>query len=142
MSSLTKDIQGVGDQVARTATHARGGLVDLGVQVLRFVNNIREAEERGVESILSRLGLQRRQSMARPVLWFAAGAIVAGGAALLFAPMTGEQLLRKLTKAVGGAADEVGSTVKHAAGEVKDKVRDLTGTSTRQAPNGRGTEIT
>jgi hypothetical protein len=139
MSSLTKDIQGVGDQVARTATHARANFVDLGIQVLRFVNNMREAEERGVESILSRLGLQRRQSTARPVLWFAAGAVVAGGAALLLAPMKGEQLIRKMTKTVSGAADEVESTVKHAAGEVKDKVRDLAGTATAHVPpNGHG----
>jgi len=34
---------------------------------------------RGAESILSRMGLQRRQSIARPLLWFAAGATVAAG---------------------------------------------------------------
>jgi hypothetical protein len=115
MSTMTKTVDHAGEQVKHSAAHARSGFVDLAAQALRLVNNIREAEERGVTSFLSRLGLQRRQSVARPVLWFAAGAVAAGAAALLLAPMKGDDLIKRITNIVRGAAHDVETAVKHVA---------------------------
>ncbi|HEY6462282.1 MAG TPA: YtxH domain-containing protein [Polyangiaceae bacterium] len=101
--------------------YARSNMIDLGTQVLRLVNNVRDAQIRGVDSMFGRLGYQRR-SIAKPLLWFAAGAVVAGGVALFLAPMTGDELMQKATNLLGRAADDV----QHKAMDAVDKVRGTT----------------
>jgi gas vesicle protein len=73
--------------------------------------------------------LQRRESALRPALWFAAGAVVAGGAALVLAPSSGEKLRKRLIELLSKAGDtvkqsvvakEVVTDVKH----VRDTVHD------------------
>ncbi|HEY1697909.1 MAG TPA: hypothetical protein VGG39_37365 [Polyangiaceae bacterium] len=100
--------------------YARSNMIDLGTQVLRLVNNVRDAQMRGVDSMFGRLGY-RRQSMARPLLWFAAGAVVAGGVALFLAPMTGDEMVQKASNLLGRAADDV----QHRAMNAVDKVREV-----------------
>ncbi len=94
-------------------------MVELGAQALRFVNNLKEAEARGAESILSLMGLQRRQGIARPLLWFAAGATVAAGAALLLAPMKGEELVDRIARGLRRATSTVEDATKTAAAAVR-----------------------
>ena len=117
------------DQVKSTASDTRASLVDFGVQALKFVNHLRAQESRVVDSALDQIGLQRRESAIRPVLWFAAGAVVAGGAALVFAPSSGEKLRKRLIELLSDAGETVKRSViaKEAVAEVnhvKDKLKE------------------
>jgi gas vesicle protein len=113
------------DQVRSSANETRASLLDLGVQALKFVNHLRVNESRVVDSALDRIGLQRRESAMRPALWFAAGAVVAGGAALVLAPSSGEKLRKRLIELLSKAGDTVKQSViaKEVVTDVK-QVRD------------------
>lgn len=106
------------DQVKAGADSTRSSFIDLGVQALKFFNQVRVQESRYVDSALDHIGLQRRESALRPVLWFAAGAIVAGGAALVLAPTSGDTLRKRLIQLLSSAGDNV----KHAAEGVAQTV--------------------
>lgn len=106
------------DQVRTTTDSTRSSLVDFGVQALKLFNHVRAQESRYVDSALDHIGLQRRESALRPALWFAAGAMVAGGAALVFAPTSGEKLRVRLIELLTKAGD----TVKSASETVKKSV--------------------
>ncbi len=106
------------DQVKAGADSTRSSLIDLGVQALKFFNHVRAQESRYVDSALDTIGLQRRESALRPVLWFAAGAVVAGGAALVLAPTSGDKLRKRLIQLLSTAGDDV----KHAAENVAETV--------------------
>ncbi|MGH7296229.1 MAG: hypothetical protein ACRELB_14910 [Polyangiaceae bacterium] len=75
-----------------SATFGRANLIDLGTQVLRLVNDVRDTQTRALDGVLGRIGLQRRQSILRPVLWIAAGAVAAGAVVLVVAPSSGKEL--------------------------------------------------
>jgi hypothetical protein len=79
----------------------RTSLLDLSTQVIRFINGAREAQSRGMDTVLDRIGLQRRQSALGPVLWFAAGAVAAGTAVLLLSPASGKQLRQRIATFLG-----------------------------------------
>lgn len=118
------------DQAKNTASDTRASLIDLGVQALKLFNHARAQESRVVDSALDHIGLQRRQSALRPALWFAAGAVVAGGAALVFAPSSGEKLRTRLIELLSNAGETVkrSAIAKGAASEVnhmKDHVQDV-----------------
>ncbi|MEO6419535.1 MAG: hypothetical protein ABIP39_09030 [Polyangiaceae bacterium] len=106
------------DQVKAGADTTRSSLVDLGVQALKLFNHVRAQESRYVDSALDHIGLQRRESALRPVLYFAAGALVAGGAALVLAPTSGDMLRKRLIELLSKAGDNV----KSVAGSVTDTV--------------------
>jgi hypothetical protein len=89
MSSVTDTAERA---VHHAAAHTRSSLIDLGAQALRLVNDIRAAEVRGVDSVLGSLGLQRRESALRPVVWFVAGAAVAGAVVFILAPTQGKKI--------------------------------------------------
>jgi len=92
----------VADAVGETGGSMKLSLIDLGTQVLRLFNQARVAEMRGVDGVLHHIGLQRRSSALGPALWFAAGAVVAGGAAIMLAPTSGRALRRKLASLLAG----------------------------------------
>jgi hypothetical protein len=92
-----------------TAMQARANLIDLGAQGLRFFNDLRETRVRAVDGLLGHMGLQRRQSSIRPVLWFALGAVAAGAVVLAVAPRSRRQL--------SGWLRHVGSEARRATGE-------------------------
>jgi hypothetical protein len=119
ISSIGRNIDHAGTQVVRTASHARGSAIELGAQALRLFNNIREAEGRTFESVLSRIGLERRHSALRPILWFAAGAALAGGAALLFTPMKGVELVERIARSARRAV----SGLESAAHRIDTSIR-------------------
>lgn len=100
------------NQVRSSANDTRASIIDFGVQALKLFNHIRAQESRVVDSALDRIGLQRRESALRPALWFAAGAVVAGGAALVLAPSSGEKLRTRLIELLTKAGDTVKQTVK------------------------------
>ena len=124
------------DQVKSAADGTRSSLIELGVQALKLFNHVRAQETRYVDSALDHIGLQRRESALRPVLWFAAGAVVAGGAALVLAPSSGEMLRKRLIELLSTAGDSVKSAaegVTHSAlvtevtrktNHVEDKLMD------------------
>jgi hypothetical protein len=94
------------DQVKETVSSARSSLVDLGVQAMKFLDTVRSQEERALDSALEHIGLQRRQSSLRPMLFFVTGAIVAGTVALVLAPVSGKKLRAKILDLLGGAKDD------------------------------------
>lgn len=125
MRSIFKTTDYAGQRVKYAASSARGSVIDLGTQVLRLVNNVRESDLWRTDGLLGRVGLSRRGSPLRPVLWFAAGAVV-GGAGLLLAPAIGRGL-REGTSRLRGALQR-GQTGKE---------KMATGVhSVRQAENG------
>lgn len=81
------------DQIKGTVGSARSGILDFGTQALKLLNSIRAQEHRLVGSALEHIGLQRRESSLRPVMWFGAGAVVAGTAVLLVIPSSRERIL-------------------------------------------------
>jgi hypothetical protein len=78
MTRITDTSDRAMDHVEEAASHARATLLELSAQVGRIINSARKAEGRGIDALLDRLGLQRRQGALGPVVWFAAGAVAAG----------------------------------------------------------------
>ncbi len=140
MNSIAARAEGAADQVRESATRtsaaARSTFLDLGTQVLRFVNGLRAFEARTADGLLDRVGLQRRESALRPVVWFAAGAVTAGAAVLVLAPSSGKHLRRQLAKLFTDGADEakhlehvVEAKLEAAAGDAKKAVANVAHTA-------------
>ncbi len=108
MTTLSNTADHAADQVKDAASHVRGTLLEFSTQVLKLVNRAREAEGRGVDSVLHGLGLERRRSALGPVLWFAAGAVVAGTAVLLTSPTSGQKLRKAIASFFGREIEAVG----------------------------------
>jgi hypothetical protein len=124
------------DQASRIvgdlASSSRSGLDDFGTQVVRMLSSWRDIERRGVGTILDSMGLQRRQSALRPLLWVTAGAVLGGCAVYVLAPRAGETIrlgAEKLKQArdwagsrASQAASAVSSAVNHVNGETQESV--------------------
>jgi len=121
------------EHVKEAASHARATLLDLSTQVMKLVNGAREAEGRGVDAVLDRLGLQRRSSALGPALWFAAGVVVAGTAVLLMTPTSGKKLRQRIASFLGGEAEAVVTEARAAEQRVDETVKKM--------PNGAGHEV-
>jgi hypothetical protein len=114
-------------EVARdTAMQARASLIDLGAQGLRFLNDLRDTRVRAVDGLLGHMGLQRRESSIRPVLWFALGAAAAGAVVLVVAPSSGKALRRRLS----GWLREVGDDARRAGREYAKEAVDTVASAT------------
>jgi|SRR5580698_9472411 hypothetical protein len=100
MSFVADAAEHAAHHVMGTAAHTRASFVDLGAQALRFINNIQAAEVRGVDSVLGRVGLQRRESALRPLLWFVAGAAAAGAIVFIVAPTQGRKIRERIREAI------------------------------------------
>ena len=109
------------DTASRTAAFAKGSLLDFGTQALKLVNGLRAFEMRTADGLLDRVGLQRRESMMTPVLWFTAGALVAGTAAFMLSPMSGKALRKRIAKMLTDGLDEA----KHLEHDVETKLGDV-----------------
>jgi len=96
MTTISDTAGNATEHAREAASHAKTTLIDLSAQFMRLINSVREAEGRGVDSLLDRAGLQRRQSAMAPVLWFAAGAVVAGATVVLMATVPGQRLRRRV----------------------------------------------
>jgi hypothetical protein len=114
--------------VQGAAASARGSIIDLGVQALKFINSVRREEHQFVGSVLERIGLQRRESSLRPIAWLAAGAVIGGSAVLLFAPGSVEQLRRRVGSFFGTAkVAETATPIATSLMEVERSAADSVG---------------
>jgi hypothetical protein len=84
------------DTTERAVRHTRGSLIEFGTQAQKLINSLGALETRGVDALLDRFGLQRRESALRPVMWFAAGAVVAGVVVFVLAPTAGKDLRERI----------------------------------------------
>ena len=96
MSSVASTASHAVDHVKDAASIARWNVVDLGIQIVKLLNTIRSQEMCAVDSGLHFIGLQRRESALRPVLIFAAGAVVGSSLAIFLTPTSGKDLRAKL----------------------------------------------
>jgi hypothetical protein len=115
MSSVADTAERAAHQVKDTAAHTRASLLDLGAQALRFWNDMRTAELRGVDSVLGRIGLQRRASAPSPIVWFVAGAAVAGVVLFVLAPTQGKKLRERITGALHDRASKKAASATNGA---------------------------
>ncbi|HEY4014982.1 MAG TPA: hypothetical protein VGM06_16680 [Polyangiaceae bacterium] len=128
MSIWNRDLasQVIGD----LASSSRAGLDDFGTQVERTLNSWRNIERRGVDSLLDRMGLQRRPSILRPVLWAMAGAVLGGCVVHVLAPRAGETIrvgIEKLRQArdwAGSRASEAAATVNSAVHHANNETHE------------------
>ena len=109
MSSISTTTEHMADRAKSAARMARGSLVELGTQMLRLMNDLRERESYG--SLLRGLGRRRAPSPLSSVLWFAAGAAAAGGAAVFFGPQ-GRPLRERIGTVVSSAQNHVTSYLR------------------------------
>ena len=92
------------DRVLKLASHAadesrpRPSVIEYATQALKLFGALRALEIGAVDSLLTRVGLGRREHTVSPLIWFAAGAVVGGGTALAFAPASGKQLRQRLAR--------------------------------------------
>jgi hypothetical protein len=105
MTTISNTADHATEHVKEAASHVRTSMLDLSTQVIRFINGAREAQGRGMDSVLDRMGLQRRQSALGPILWFTVGAVAAGTAVLLMSPTTGKKLRQRIASFLGHAAE-------------------------------------
>jgi gas vesicle protein len=80
------------------------------------------------DDALGWVGLSRRRSPVATIGIFSAGMVLGAGAALLFAPMSGEETRRRIFGGLAGAKGDAKTTLEHAAAEVKS---DVAAASTR-----------
>jgi hypothetical protein len=122
-----------------TAEHATEQLkdtfVELSSQAMKLFNNLRDAEDRGMATVLDRLGLQRRQSAITPALWFAGGAIVAGAAVLLLAPTSGKKLRQRIAGILDAEFQEVASSAASLEQRLEESLKSDVA-SPKKTPNG------
>lgn len=96
MSIVSQTTDRTADAAKHAVSHARANLIDLGTQFLRLINDLRDARHHAVDGILGQVGLQRRQSSLRPVLWLAAGAAATGAIVLVTVPSARAELRRRV----------------------------------------------
>lgn len=107
---ITDDVKG---RASHVGIHARTSLLEYGTQALKLLGALRALEIGAVDSVLARVGVGRRQSGSMlPVIWFTAGALVAGGAALAFAPSSGKDLRRRVARWIDSGGTEVEKDTK------------------------------
>lgn len=134
MSTISDSAEHAAEQVKETASHARARFFDFSTQVLKLVNGIREAQGRGTDSVLDRLGLQRQTGPLGPALWFAAGAVTAGAAVFLTASPSGRKLRQRIASFLGGGVEAVVA----GAGAVEQRVEEAATGKAAHSPNGAG----
>ena len=118
MSSVTDTAERAVYRMKDTAAQTRSSFVELGAQALRLINDFRAAEARGIDSVLGGLGLQRRESALRPVIWFVAGAAAAGAIVFFVAPTQGKKIRETLKNAIDSTLHK---KTNHANGEMADQ---------------------
>jgi hypothetical protein len=127
-----------------TAEHATEQLkdtfVELSSQAMKLFNNLRDAEDRGMATVLDRLGLQRRQSALTPALWFAGGAIFAGAAVLLLAPTSGKKLRRRIAGILDGELQEATSAATSLEQRLEETLKSDVPSASR-GPNGAPQDV-
>jgi hypothetical protein len=101
--------------VSDSARSARDDLVALGVQAMKLLNAYRPHDGSGFDSVLGRIGLRRRESILRPLAFFAAGAAVGGAAVLLLSPGAVTALRGRINELLGVAGHGGGAKAVEAS---------------------------
>ncbi|MEP7121118.1 MAG: YtxH domain-containing protein [Byssovorax sp.] len=107
------------DGADHAVTSARATWFDGIKAVTGMVAMIRSLQ---ADDALGWVGLSRRRSPVATIGIFSAGMVLGAGAALLFAPMSGEETRRRIFGSLAGIKSEAKSTLDHAAAEVKSDV--------------------
>ena len=107
------------DGADHAVTSAKTTWLDGIKAVTGMVSMIRSLQ---TDDALGWVGLSRRRSPIGTFGIFSAGLVVGAGAALLFAPMSGEETRRRILGGLSGIKGEAKSTLDHAAAEVKADV--------------------
>ena len=140
MTTISNTADHVAEHMKDATSHARGTLLDLAGQAMKLVNGAREAESRGMDTLLDRMGLQRRRSGLVPVLWFAAGAIAAGGIVLLLAPTSGKSLRKRIAGFLDDGKETLATQAEKVEHRVEEAVQDGAPAVTRP-PNGMNHDV-
>ena len=107
------------DGADQAVTSAKTTWLDGIKAVTGMVSMIRSLQ---ADDALGWVGLSRRRSPIAAFGIFSAGLVVGAGAALLFAPMSGEETRRRILGGFSGIKGDAKSTLDHAAAEVKADV--------------------
>jgi hypothetical protein len=139
MDSISHVADSAVDQVKKNASFAKGNLLELGTQTIKFITAVREMQSRGTMRMLGRLGLQRRRSRVMPAIWFFTGALAAGVAVLMLAPASGQEtrsrLNRKLDQGLKGAK-EAGKHMEGAMSDARSEMKARMSEPTAPSPEG------
>jgi gas vesicle protein len=138
MRSISNTADQAVEQVKDTAAQAKGSIVELGTQIFRFMNTLRDMEIRGADRILDRVGLQRRSSPFMPAVWFAAGALAGGAAAVALSPLSGKDLRKRLAQLLDQGIEEAKHVGKEAETKIEGVMQDAKKTATSAASNVEG----
>jgi hypothetical protein len=109
MTTITNAADRALEHVGDAASHVRKTLLE---QVAKIVSSTRDAEVSGIDALLDRMGLQRRQSALRPVFWITAGAVAAGMAIFFMSPTSGKEARRRIASVLRGEAKASATQVK------------------------------
>jgi hypothetical protein len=128
MATIANTTEHAAEHVKEAASHVRAKLFDFSTQLLKLINSAREAEGRGADTLLHRLGLQRQRGPRVGVLWFAAGAVTVGTAVFLMTP-AGKKLRRTLVDRLGGTAkgETISAPIAPAAGHATNGANPVAG---------------
>jgi gas vesicle protein len=120
MQSVVKNAQGV---ATHAVDEARSGVLELGTQIMKFVNSMRISEMRAVDNLLARVGLERRSTI-RPFALIGAGVLVGSAAVLFLAPMSGRALRGRLRDTFGKAAVRARELEKEAEDRIGEVIEE------------------
>jgi hypothetical protein len=135
MNSISKTADHATQTVKDAASHARENLLDFGTQLLKVLERARDSEVFSLDSVLQRAGLQRREGMAQPMAYFAAGMVVGAGAGLLFAPTSGDKLRENIALLVSAKVDKLASIFRPAT-KAAEEVIEGAGVAAKSLENG------
>ena len=131
---IAEDAKG---RATHVASYTRTSFLEYGTQALKLLGALRALEIGAVDSVLGRVGLQRRQSGAMlPIMWFTAGALVAGGAAIAFAPSSGKDLRRRVARWIDSGVTDVEKDAKHVEARASETVESVKKDATSKATDG------
>jgi hypothetical protein len=103
MTAITNTSDRAAEHLGEAVSHAKRVFL---AQIGKTLDGAREAEGRGIDALLDRLGLQRRESALRPAFWFATGAVAAGAmVALLMSTTSGKEVRRRIATFLGAKTD-------------------------------------
>jgi len=131
MTSISTTAELVADGTRNAAFTARDSLIELGTQSLRLADNLRK---RGSELFFANVGRRRNKGRLQLVWWFATGAAVVGGAALLLGPR-GRELRVRIQNLVQRPEDKSASRELEAAAD--NMVNEGGASRPRREENGR-----
>jgi acyl-CoA synthetase (AMP-forming)/AMP-acid ligase II len=128
------------DTAEQASEQLKDTFIDVTNQATKLLGSLRDAEGRGLEALLDRLGLQRKQSALTPALWFAAGAVAAGAAVFILAPTSGKTLRERLAAFFSDEADEAVTAASSLEKRVEETVKNEAA-SLKNTPNGAKYEV-